>query len=677
MTRSQEQGMTRTIPLEVLSSDNRRVRLSFSSEYPVRRYDWVNDEYYDEVLGHREEEVDLYRLRELGVVLFNHNTDKVVGKIAEVGIENGRGVATIEFDDDQFSKDIEGKVKNGTLKGVSMGYRIEKTERTQHGRRATKWYPYEISVVSVPADPTVGINRRLDVMDLEALLNEERELSGIQSLTEEQKRRLQEVRNKIRELQEGEGNRTLLDGGTHTVTASNREDDPLNEPVVGTGIEDVQRAIREERERARNIRGLCQQFDIDPQTFIDAGNTMDEVRTAVLGQLSARTSTRGDSRFYSGDFEVTDQRENMVRAMSDACLMRGGIAVENDKQRREAEQFTGMTLRDMAIYSLEKDGESNARMMNPDEMFSHLTRQFFNPEASFPSILDKTVKKAYVAGYQEYDNSYEAFCSFGSLPNFKATDSMYVQGSFDLFEEVPEGGELKHGTTEDFKRPTRQLKTFGRQFTLSRKAFIDDDIGLVTSMPKRWAKAKERTVEQQVFYTLLSNPVIYDGNPLFCKEHNNIMKTAATISGNSVKGMIIKIGDAVDDEGRPIVVKPSGMIVPLGCAFDFQTIFLSQTINTPENTQAANPLYNYPLKIVETPYINYAGGKTDPYFMYSKDVPGIHIDYLNGQKMATVRKSEKAGQLGFIWDIYCDWGITVLDYRGLVKNDGVKVSLDL
>lgn len=664
--------MTRTIPLEILSSNDRRVRLSFSSEFPVKRYDWANDEFYDEVLGHREEEIDFYRLRELGVVLFNHNTDRVIGKIVEAGIENERGVATIEFDNDQFSRDIEEKVKSGTLKGVSMGYRIEKTERTQGGRRATRWYPYEISIVSVPADPTVGVNRRLDTMDLEALLNEERELSGIQNLTEEQKRRLQEVRNKIRELQEGGNNRRLQGEGLHMANSANPADESarINE-------EDVQRAVREERERARNIRSLCQQFDVESQPFIDAGNTIDEVRTAVLEQLSARTSVMGNSRFYSGNLEVTDQRENMVRAMSDACLMRGGISVGEEPQRREAEQFVGMTLRDMAIYSLEKDGESNARMMSPDEMFSHLTRQFFNPEASFPSILDKTVKKAYVAGYQEYDNSYEEFCSFGSLPNFKKTDSMYVQGSFDLFEEVPESGELKHGTTEDFKRPTRQLKTFGRQFTLSRKAFIDDDIGLVTSMPKRWAKAKERTVEQQVFYALLSNPIIYDGKPLFCKEHNNVMKTAAAISGNSVKGMIIKIGDAVNDEGKPIIVKPSGMIVPLGCAFDFQAIFLSQTINTPENTQAANPLYHYPIKIVETPYINYAGGKTDPYFMYSKDVPGIHIDYLNGQKMATVRKSEKAGQLGFIWDIYCDWGIAILDYRGLVKNDGIKVNLDL
>ena len=35
---------------------------------------------------------------------------------------------------------------------------------------------------------------------------------------------------------------------------------------------------------------------------------------------------------------------------------------------------------------------------------------------------------------------------------------------------------------------------------------------------------------------------------------------------------------------------------------------------------------------------------------------------------------EAPGQLGFIWDVYLDWGITVLDYRGIVKNPGVQLE---
>lgn len=38
---------------------------------------------------------------------------------------------------------------------------------------------------------------------------------------------------------------------------------------------------------------------------------------------------------------------------------------------------------------------------------------------------------------------------------------------------------------------------------------------------------------------------------------------------------------------------------------------------------------------------------------------------------------EVAGQLGFIWDFYLDWGISVQDYRGVVKNPGIEVSMPI
>lgn len=66
---------------------------------------------------------------------------------------------------------------------------------------------------------------------------------------------------------------------------------------------------------------------------------------------------------------------------------------------------------------------------------------------------------------------------------------------------MPENGELKHDVFTDDKLPQRKLKTYGRQFTLSRKAFIDDDISLVTSLPARYAAAARKTINKQVWHT--------------------------------------------------------------------------------------------------------------------------------------------------------------------------------
>ena len=72
-----------------------------------------------------------------------------------------------------------------------------------------------------------------------------------------------------------------------------------------------------------------------------------------------------------------------------------------------------------------------------------------------------------------------------------------------------------------------------------------------------------------------------------------------------------------------------------------------------------------------------AGENAIPWFLVADpaSAKSIQVDYLNGNKMATFRRSEKAGTLGFIWDIYHDWGITAVDWRGIVRNNGTKLSL--
>lgn len=147
--------------------NERKFILSFSSEEPYQRY-WGA-----EVLDHSEGAVDLTRINEIGCLLFNHNRDAVIGKIAKAWIEGGRGMAEVEFDSDEESERIFQKVANGTLKGVSVGYQIESWEEVAQGKQsadgkaigpaaiARKWTPYEISIVSVPADPTVGVGREL------------------------------------------------------------------------------------------------------------------------------------------------------------------------------------------------------------------------------------------------------------------------------------------------------------------------------------------------------------------------------------------------------------------------------------------------------------------------------------------------------------------------------------
>lgn len=145
--------------------NERKFILSFSSEEPYERW-WGT-----EILSHDEGAMDLTRLNTIGVVLFNHDRDKVIGKILRAWVENERGQAEIQFDDDDESEVIFQKVSSGTLKGVSVGYMVDAWEEVAANKQssngkftgpcsvATKWMPFEVSVVSIPADPTVGVGR--------------------------------------------------------------------------------------------------------------------------------------------------------------------------------------------------------------------------------------------------------------------------------------------------------------------------------------------------------------------------------------------------------------------------------------------------------------------------------------------------------------------------------------
>ena len=146
--------------------ENSRKRiLSFSSETPYRRYFGM------EVLDHAENAVNLDRLNGSGVLLFNHDVNRVLGKVLRAWVENGRGYAEVEFDTDGDAEKIFGKVASGTLKTTSVRYTVDTWDTVKAGAAtadgrfagpceiARRWTPLEVSIVSVPADATVGVGR--------------------------------------------------------------------------------------------------------------------------------------------------------------------------------------------------------------------------------------------------------------------------------------------------------------------------------------------------------------------------------------------------------------------------------------------------------------------------------------------------------------------------------------
>ncbi len=148
------------IDRSAIDTEKRTVDLSFSSEQPVGR------NFGNEILDHSAESVDLSRLNSGGAVLVDHNASDQVGVVENARIDplTRKGRATVRFGKSARAQEIFQDVNDGIRSLVSVGYRVNKMvsqtiEDGEETYRVTRWQPMEISLVSIPADTSVGVGR--------------------------------------------------------------------------------------------------------------------------------------------------------------------------------------------------------------------------------------------------------------------------------------------------------------------------------------------------------------------------------------------------------------------------------------------------------------------------------------------------------------------------------------
>lgn len=156
-------ALTRELQFELraesFNDETRTIELSFSSTAPYQRW-WGN-----EILDHGKKSVRLGRLNGSAAVLVNHKTDDQVGVVEKAWLDGDKGRAVVRFGKSARAEEVYQDVKDGIRKLVSVGYRIHEIilEKSKDGEgdtyRVTDWEPYEISIVSVPADTSIGVDR--------------------------------------------------------------------------------------------------------------------------------------------------------------------------------------------------------------------------------------------------------------------------------------------------------------------------------------------------------------------------------------------------------------------------------------------------------------------------------------------------------------------------------------
>ncbi|EJP2078596.1 phage major capsid protein [Salmonella enterica] len=214
--------LTVSAPAFVESGDDRIVELAFSSEAPYSRiYTDQNGDPVElkEILVHDKDAVDLDVLNDKASLLFNHEFDNHIGVVVPGSAridEDGVGRALVQFSKvGQLANETFEKVKEGTMSKVSVGYTVLEghADFSKGVYYVTKWQPYEISIVSVPADSSVGVGRSLNTITDEPANNEENrevevetEIKPEEEIRSEENKEQEELNNE--ESNSGTGDRS-------------------------------------------------------------------------------------------------------------------------------------------------------------------------------------------------------------------------------------------------------------------------------------------------------------------------------------------------------------------------------------------------------------------------------------------------------------------------------------
>ena len=254
--------MQRTEATDIRSLDERTFEFPFSSEYPVTRY------FGSEVLSHDSTAPNFMRLNDGAPFLFNHNPDKVLGVVERAYLDEDkkRAYAKIRFSRSDFAKQYLDDVKDGILRGISFGYSIDEVEQREEGVLATSWTPHELSLVSIPADPTIGIGRSL--LSEEPAMPESSQPEDT-TITNEAPVEKQETRSAVT---------------TASTPAPAMEEQTPNLEVIRS------EAKKAEKDRVAAINALGAQHRMADlaQELIDGDNSVDEARAAILEKLGTR-----------------------------------------------------------------------------------------------------------------------------------------------------------------------------------------------------------------------------------------------------------------------------------------------------------------------------------------------------------------------------------------------------
>jgi HK97 family phage prohead protease len=663
------------------SADVETYQASLSSELPVERWFGV------EVLRHDDKAVDMARAARGLPLLFNHNTNEPIGRVQNIRIERGRMVGEFQFSpNSEQAKRIKADVDGGFLGDVSIAYSIDKYETTTDDRdmdtvTVTRWTPLEASIVTVPADHTVGVGRS-------------RHSGGV---AKPQENTMADDNTPV----QGQ------EGGAPSVDVAK-----VRSSVQAASVKGAKAAVAGERERIRGIRDLFtltrfkgESFDALRDQCIDDGLSVDGARQALLELIEAeappQTATvRSQPDDVNGDRPAVRQAggfqraplvqagasasEKVAEGIQRAIELRAGLLKPEEAAKERASQFRGLTLIELGR---EWAQANNLRVAGLDKMglagflFTQGRRDVAGlGGVDFTGIIANVASKSLFAGWDEAPTTWQTWCRTGSLPDFKRANRTGLSG-VDLLTEIGENGEITYGKATD-RTEYIQLKTYAKAFKLTRQVIVNDDLGAFSAMPRKMGQAAARTLNKTVYDLLTTasgvGPTLNQtGRALFNTTDANYDASSGAIAVSTLDTARSKMRRQKDpNNSQPLNITPKYLLVPAALEYTAQSVIKSvvDPLGTASATGGAttpNPFFNA-LEVVCEPTLDDASnGATAWYVIGDQNMfDTFEVAFLDGNQTPVMEQQDDWSVDGTSFKVRHDWGVSALDFRAMYRKRG-------
>ncbi|MEX0774676.1 MAG: hypothetical protein WD042_03060 [Phycisphaeraceae bacterium] len=403
-----------------------------------------------------------------------------------------------------------------------------------------------------------------------------------------------------------------------------------------------------ELQRQADITRIAHAFPHVQQEAITAGwdATRTELEVIRASRPSASFAGGGNGRIGTGDKLVAEAALLMVCGYESAAAKLG-----HDGQAIEAARSLGLNnLRAWDAFNnrMHTDGAPSLRAG-----FS---------TASL-AVLMSSIPKMLLQEFEQAPASCDSLASWQSLPDFKQQSLYRLLALGGGLEEVGQDGELHHGNlSESDTRIT--LGTYGKMFTITRKALANDDVQAIASIPRIIVMEASR-LRGEKFTALLAANL---GN-FFHGNNSNIIDDVLAFAG--LNAALVKLRSQVDADNRALGLQPFALLCGPALEATARQLVSNMALTRDQSADlqsTANPFGAMNLRVEVEPRL----GTAVEWYLTSRPADGaIIIGTLNGAKVPVVETPDAAPNvLGEVIRGFYDFAIALCEPRAIVKSSG-------